>query len=125
MSLVAFRATFGVLLRNKGGGSAMSTKLTLADGREEDQYREEILKFLENSPDAFAEEFFTVSIVEEGDGAVVNVTPARHVEPSRKGDPQHIAEQVASVVIYESENRTQRTHHLETIINVKFGLPNS
>jgi hypothetical protein len=100
----------------------MATKLTLADGRDEDQYREEVLKFLQNNPDALAEEFFTVSIVEEGDGAVVNVTPARHVEPNRKGDLQHIADQVASVVVYESENRT---HHLETIINVKFGLPNS
>jgi hypothetical protein len=103
----------------------MATKLTVADDRDEDQYREEILKFLQNNPDALAEEFFTVSIVEEGDGAVVNVTPARHVEPSRKGDPQRIAGQVASVVVYESENRTQRTHHRETIINVKFGLPNS
>jgi hypothetical protein len=106
-------------------GWRMATKLTLADGLDEKQYREEILKFLQSNPDALAEEFFIVSIVEEGDGAVVNVTPARHVEPSRKGDRKRTAQQVALVVVYESEHRTPRTHHLAAIINVKFGLPNS
>jgi hypothetical protein len=103
----------------------MATKLTLADRLDEKQYRLKTVKFLQSNPDALAEQFFTISIVEEGDGAVVNVTPARHVEPSRKGDPERIAEQVAPAIVYESENRTPRTHHLVAIINVKFGLPNA
>jgi hypothetical protein len=66
----------------------MTTKLTLADRLDKKQYRLKTVKFLQSNPDALGEQFFTISIVEEGDGAVVNVTPARHVEPSRKGDPE-------------------------------------
>jgi hypothetical protein len=86
----------------------MATKLTLADRLGQKQYWQQTVRFLQSNPDALAEDFFTVSIVEEGDGAVVNVTPARHVEPSRKGDPQRIAEQIARSIVYESENRTPR-----------------
>jgi hypothetical protein len=103
----------------------MATKLTMAEGFNKNQYEKETLQFLLSNPDALAEKFFTVSIVEDGNGAIVNVTPARHVECNRNGDTKLTAEQVALVVVYEKENRTPRTHDLPTIINVKFGLPNS
>jgi hypothetical protein len=103
----------------------MATKLTMAEGLNKKQYEEATLKFLGGNPDALAEAFFTVSIVEEGDGAIVNVTPARHVDPSSSGDTKRTAEQVALAVAYEKEIRTPRNHHLNAIINVKFGLPNS